>query len=108
MFTISEFSDGVVFWIHVTPRSRRERLGRMGRMGGTHGDALRVSVGAAPVEGAANAACVKVMARALGVRNRAVELDPGSRNRRKRVKVVGEPGALARRLEQLAAEGTAR
>jgi uncharacterized protein YggU (UPF0235/DUF167 family) len=60
------------------------------------------------VEGAANAACVKAMARALGVRNRAVELDPGSRSRRKRVKVVGEAGALARRLEQLAAEVTAR
>jgi uncharacterized protein YggU (UPF0235/DUF167 family) len=85
----------------VTPRSRRERVG------GTHGDALRVSVGAAPAEGAANAACVKALARALGVRSGAVELDPGSRSRRKRVKVVGEAEALARRLEELAAESTA-
>jgi hypothetical protein len=37
-----------------------------------------------------------------------VELDPGSRSRRKRVKVVGEAGALARRLEELAAEATAQ
>ena len=96
MFSISQSPDGVAFWIHVTPRSRRERVG------GTHGDALRVSVGAAPVEGAANAACVKALARALGVGSRAVELDPGSRSRRKRVEVVGEPGALARRLEALA------
>jgi len=102
VFRILESSDGVAFWIHVTPRSRRERVG------GTHGDALRVRVGAAPVKGAANAACVEALARALEVRSRAVELDPGSRSRRKRVKVVGEAGALARRLEELAAETTPR
>ena len=102
MFRISQSSDGVAFWIHVMPRSRRERVG------GTHGDALRVSVGAAPVKGAANAACVEALARALGVRSRAVELDPGSRGRRKRVKVVGEAGVLTRRLKELAAETTGR
>jgi hypothetical protein len=37
-----------------------------------------------------------------------VELDPGSRSRRKRVKVVGEAEALARRLEELATESTAQ
>jgi uncharacterized protein (TIGR00251 family) len=99
---ISQSPDGVAFWIHVTPRSRRERVG------GRHGDALRVRVGTAPVEGAANAACVEALARALGVRSRAVELDPGSRSRRKRVKVVGEAGPLARRLEELAAEPIAQ
>jgi uncharacterized protein (TIGR00251 family) len=98
VFRISQSPDGVAFWIHVTPRSRRERVG------GTHGDALRVRVGAAPVGGAANAACVEALARALGVRSRTVELDPGSRGRRKRVRVVGEAMALARRLQDLAAE----
>jgi uncharacterized protein (TIGR00251 family) len=98
VFRISQSPDGVAFWIHVTPRSHRERVG------GTHGDALRVSVGAAPVQGAANAACVKALARALRVRGSAVELDPGSRSRRKRVKVLGEARGLARRLEELAAE----
>jgi uncharacterized protein (TIGR00251 family) len=86
----------VAFWIHVTPRSRRERVG------GTHGDALRVSVSAPPAGGAANAACVEALARALEVRRGAVELDPGSRSRRKRVRVLGEAGALARRLRELA------
>ena len=101
MFRGSKSPEGVACWIHVTPRSRRERVG------GTHGEALRVSVGAAPVAGAANAACVEALARALRVRSRAVELDPGSRSRRKRVKVVGEAGPLARRLEELAAKASA-
>jgi uncharacterized protein YggU (UPF0235/DUF167 family) len=51
---------------------------------------------------------VKALARALRVRSSAVELDPGSRSRRKRVKVVGEARELARRLEELAAEATAQ
>ena len=60
------------------------------------------------MEGAANAACVEALARALGVRSTAVELDPGSRSRRKRVNVVGEAGALARRLEVLATDPAAQ
>ena len=96
MLSLSRSPEGVEFWIHVTPRSRHERVA------GTHGDALRVSVTAPPVEGAANAACGK--ARALGVRRSAVELDAGSRGRRKRVKVAGDAGELARRLGELAGE----
>jgi uncharacterized protein (TIGR00251 family) len=102
VFTVSQSPNGVAFWIHVTPRSRRERVG------GTHGDALRVRVGAPPVEGAANAACVKALARALRVRSGAVEIDPGSRSRRKRVDVAGDARALASRLEELAAEAPAQ
>jgi len=100
VLTVSQSPNGVVFWIHVTPRSRRQQVG------GTHGDALRVRVVAAPAQGAANAACVKALARALRVPGGAVELDPGSRSRRKRVRVEGEAEALARRLRELAAEAT--
>jgi len=99
---VLESSEGVAFWIHVTPRSRRQRVG------GTHGNALRVSVGAPPVGGAANAACVQALARALGVRRGAVDLDPGSRGRRKRVRVAGNTEALARRLSELAGEQAAQ
>jgi uncharacterized protein (TIGR00251 family) len=74
-------SDGVSFWIHVSPRASRERFG------GLHGDALRVAVKEPPVEGAANAACVHVIARALGVGRDSVELDPASKGRRKLVRI---------------------
>jgi uncharacterized protein YggU (UPF0235/DUF167 family) len=55
------------------------------------------------VEGEANAACVRVLARALEVGRAAIDLDPAARGRRKRVRVVGDPAALEQRLRGLAA-----
>ena len=50
----------------------------------------------APVEGAANTACVRAIARALGVGRDAVTIDPASKGRRKLVRVrVPEDGAAA-------------
>lgn len=94
--TVQRAPDGVVFWIHVTPRARREQVG------GLHGDALRVYVSAPPVEGEANAACARALADALEVRRADVWLDPGARGRRKRIRVQGDAEALMRRLRALA------
>jgi hypothetical protein len=87
--------SGIGFWIHVTPRSKRPGVG------GAHGDALRVAVSAPPVEGQANEACARALAEAFGVARRAVEIDAGARGRRKKVAMIGEPGALERRLRTL-------
>lgn len=95
--TVQPAPDGVAFWIHVTPRARRAQVG------GLHGDALRVAVREPPVEGAANDACGRALAGALGVRRADVHVDPGARSRRKRVHVRGEPAMLARRLRVLGA-----
>jgi uncharacterized protein YggU (UPF0235/DUF167 family) len=89
-------SGGVSFWIHVTPRAAHARVG------GLHGGALRISVCEPPVEGEANAACVRALARALDVARAAVHLDPGAKGRRKRVQVAGDPAALEARLRALA------
>lgn len=86
----------VAFWIHVTPRARRETVG------GTHGDALRVWVRAVPSGGAANRACREALASAFGARRSDIELDPASKGRRKRVRIRGDGAALARRLAALA------
>ena len=93
--------DGLAFWIVVTPRARREGVG------GCRAGALRVAVVEAPVEGEANAACVRALARALGVRRAAVRLAPNAKGRRKRVVVEGEAQALARRIRKLAETGPA-
>lgn len=99
---IRRSADGVSFWIHVTPRAPRERVG------GVHGGALRVAVPEPPARGEANAGCIRALARACGVGRTAIDLDPGSRGRRKRVRVRGDPGALEaslRRLSELAGPG---
>ena len=88
--------DGLGFWIHVTPRARREAVG------GRQGDALRVSVKAPPVGGRANAACVDALAEAFGVPRSDVEIHPGAKGRRKRVRLNGETRSLERQLQKLA------
>ncbi len=89
---------GIAFWIHVTPRARRPKVA------GEHDGALRVAVAAPPVEGKANAACCRAVAKALGCRPGEVSIDPASKGRRKRVHVTGEPEALWGRLKLLARE----
>lgn len=94
--------SGIAFWIHVSPRARRAGVG------GAHGDALRVAVREPPVGGAANAACARAVAAALGVRRGEVEIDPGATGRRKRVRVQGDPRALAARVRGLATAGNSQ
>jgi uncharacterized protein (TIGR00251 family) len=90
---------GFAFWIHVTPRARRDGVG------GRHGDALRVAVREPPESGRANAACLEALAEAFAVSRARVELAAGARGRRKRVRVAGDPAALERRFEELAKLG---
>jgi len=97
--SLSVTRDGLAFWIVVTPRARREHVG------GSRGGALRVAVAEPPVEGEANAACVRALARALGVQRAAVRLAPNAKGRRKRVLIEGDSEALARRIRELAEPG---
>jgi uncharacterized protein (TIGR00251 family) len=79
--------------VELQPRaSRTEVVGwRDGR--------LRLRVTAPPVEGAANAALVALLAESLGVPRRAVSVVAGAAGRRKRVRVEGVDAArLAERL----------
>jgi hypothetical protein len=96
---VSDPADGLAFWIRVTPRARRPRVG------GEHAGELRVAVAAPPADGAANAACVAALALAFGVRRGDVVLEAGLSSRRKRVRITGDPAALERRLRALAAGG---
>ncbi|MBW7932544.1 MAG: DUF167 domain-containing protein [Gemmatimonadaceae bacterium] len=88
-FSVSPRGDGVRFAVHVQPRAKRSGID------GTHGDALRVRVQAPPVEGAANAAVIAVVAAALGVPPRAVRIATGQSGRQKLVDVDGVDVATA-------------
>ncbi len=96
ILSLDQTREGVALWIHVTPRARRPKVG------GQHGDALRVAVAAAPVQGQANAACCDALADALGCARREVEIDPASKGRRKRVRLLGDSVELASKLQALA------
>ena len=74
---------GVILSVRVIPRAGRSGLA------GTRDGALLVRLTAPPVEGAANAALVEVLAKALRVPKRQVTIVAGERNRLKRVRVEG-------------------
>lgn len=81
--------------MRVTPRGGRDSIGP-----GAPGQ-FAVRLAAAPVEGAANAALVALVAAAFGVAKRDVTLVSGRASRTKRVAIAGDAEALAKRARTL-------
>lgn len=92
MPAITPTADGVVIDVRVIPRASKPGLA------GTRDQAVLVRIGAAPVDGAANAELVETLATAFGVPRRMVRLVSGERGRLKRVSIAGlsEAEAIAR------------
>ncbi len=85
----TEQDGAYLFEVRVQPRASRDRVV------GLHGGALKVALCAPPVDGAANDALCRFLARALGVPRRAVTIVRGQRSRDKTVRVEGaDPRAL--------------
>jgi len=82
-------SGGIVIHVRVIPRAGKSGIS------GTRDGALLVRLNAAPVEGAANAELIDVLADALDVPKRAVAIISGDRSRQKRVRVDGVTVAYA-------------
>jgi uncharacterized protein (TIGR00251 family) len=69
--------------VQAVPRSSRDAIGQ------PHGDRLKLHVKAPPVDGEANAAIVKLLAKTLGLSRDAVELVAGQTGKRKTVRITG-------------------
>ena len=82
----------ISFSIRVTPRASGNGVA------GERDGMLLVRVTAAPAEGAANAAAVKVLAKALGVAPSTVQIEAGTSSRTKRVSVPAEAEARLARV----------
>jgi len=84
------------FAVRLTPRAGRDEID------GVVEGVLRVRVAAAPVDGAANDALCRLIARELDVAPTTVELIAGTSGRRKRIAVHGiEPASLLARWPDL-------
>ena len=77
--------------LRVTPRSSRDAI-----EGADDEGAIRVRVTAAPADGAANEAVIKLLAKTLGVPKGAVTLVAGATSRHKRLRIEGVSAALVR------------
>jgi uncharacterized protein len=87
----------VTFPVRVKPRAARDEIA------GERAGALIVRLTSPPVEGAANAALCRLLARALGIAPSRVELLRGTTGRDKLVRVTG---ADAARVHALAGAGS--
>ena len=78
---IKESKNGCTFNIQVTPRASRSEIT------GLQEQALKVKVTALPVEGAANNACLQLLARKLRLKKSQLEIRAGTKSRQKTVLV---------------------
>jgi uncharacterized protein (TIGR00251 family) len=76
-------ADGVTINVRVTPRASRSAIV------GVRDGALLVRLNAPPVDGAANAELIEVLADALDVPRRSISITLGDKGRRKTVLVRG-------------------
>jgi hypothetical protein len=76
---LRESKKGLTFDIQVIPHASRVELA------GVQEGAFRVKVTAPPVEGAANEACIKLLAKELGLKKSQMEITSGVKSRKKTV-----------------------
>lgn len=88
---LEQRGDAVRIPVRAQPRASRDEIV------GEHGGALKVRLAAPPVEGAANKALVKLLAKRMGVPRSAVSVVAGETGRNKVVEVAGVDVAAVRR-----------
>ena len=89
-----EQPSGVTLRVRVQPRASRDRIESL------EGDLLRVRLCAPPTQGKANKACVRLLAKKLGIAASRVRIVRGERSREKLLFLEGiSPADLSRLLE---------
>ena len=78
---LRESKKGLTFDIQVIPHASRMQL--VGVLDGV----LKIKVTAPPAEGAANEACIKLLAKELGLKKGQMEISSGAKSRKKTVMI---------------------
>jgi uncharacterized protein (TIGR00251 family) len=96
----TRIADGIMVTVRLTPKGGRDAIDGVERLADGRA-VLKMRVRAAPSDGAANAALVRLVAQALDVAPRQVSLAAGATARVKRIKVEGDVARLAAVLQKL-------
>ena len=83
MIQVTEKDGALIFSVRVIPKSSRSEIA-----GGCEG-ALKIKLNAAPIDGAANAELVKLLAKTFDVPKSAVEIVKGQTSKTKQIKITG-------------------
>jgi uncharacterized protein (TIGR00251 family) len=76
-------SQDLCFRVYIRPRASKDEIV------GQHGDCLKIRLTAPAVEGKANQALIKFLAKKLAVPKSAIQIISGERNRTKLIKIKG-------------------
>jgi uncharacterized protein (TIGR00251 family) len=83
VIALHETSSGITFAIKVQPRARRNAIV------GNLGEALKIALTAAPVDGRANAACIEFFADLFDVPRSSITIASGHSSRNKVIRITG-------------------
>jgi len=95
-----QMADGVALDVRLTPRGGRDAIEGVASLADGRA-VLKARVRAAPVEGEANAALRELIAKALGIAPRQIEVAAGAAARLKRLRIAGDARALDALLGRL-------
>jgi uncharacterized protein len=82
MLTLQQNGTDVLLPVAVQPRASRNMVA------GLHGNALKLLLTAPPVDGAANAACLRFLAKLLGVSRARLSIIKGTKARQKLIRIT--------------------
>ena len=82
MIKFTEKDNGLVFTVKVIPRASKSEIA--GELDG----ALKVRIASPPVDGAANAELIKLLAKTFGVSKSGVEIISGQTSKTKQIKIA--------------------
>ncbi|MGH8058728.1 MAG: DUF167 domain-containing protein [Candidatus Entotheonellia bacterium] len=100
MLDLRQSGADVLLPVSVQPRASRNAVA------GLYGDALKLQLTAPPVEGAANDACLRLLAELLGVNRARLYIVKGARSRQKTIRIANASiQQLRERLEALLTTG---
>ena len=93
-------NGGITLSLRLTPKGGRDSIDGVDELSDGR-PVLKVRVRAAPIKGEANAAVVRLIASAVGVPSRDVELATGDTARLKRLVIRGDGPSLIAALEKI-------
>ena len=82
MAIYTKVGDDIILSVRVVPRASKSQIA------GIHEDVLKVRIASPPVDGAANAELLKLLAKHFGTARSAVEIVSGETSKSKRVRIA--------------------
>jgi uncharacterized protein len=82
LINFTEKNGAIIFNVRVVPRASKSEI--VGELGG----ALKVRIASPPVDGAANAELIKILAKTFGVSKSEVEIISGQTSKLKQIKIA--------------------